>query len=159
MLAENTFKKTVAVMSQAGGFEVDADWARAVYRIMAQDFTDDNFENVCMKILRGEKFYGKPPAVEVFYRYLDQPSHEESDRIEARKIFVEALDWFSSEKMKGLDGAHLAAVRMVDAPGEVWWSVRRPDYPRSRQKVLDEIMSHYDGEARVERGREIQGPA
>ena len=122
------------------------------YRTLKNDFTDDEFEDICVKMAKKENAYGKYPKMHLFYQ--NKPSKKEIEDSTMTNVFNTNFNTLSTELLKNFstftgEGLHPHFKRCLDASGgfaELWRLVHDLDMPKSIANIRKDFeRNFFDG--------------
>ena len=67
MLSKNTFEKCISNLCYFGGVSIDPTKNSLLYKMMQNDFDDQEFKDICYDICKTEDLYNKYPIPKMFY--------------------------------------------------------------------------------------------
>jgi hypothetical protein len=161
MLSELFFDKCFTVLLDFYQVPVDEKKSRMFYKLMANDFTDIEFQNICSDICKTENLFGKYPTPVMFY---SRKITKDDISVIACDDFLLKVDIYLSsnyicdgDKEKFINGLTQTEKNVLARYGGIsslWKSCHREDYSRSIDNVLNELredfMNIYRLEAKID---------
>ena len=90
MLNLKTYVDGIAKIAGAGSFAPAKSQVEAIFEILKNDFSDEDFQFACEQIVKNEALYDKIPCPAVFYGYIK--------KLEKDRALAEALKWIDESR-------------------------------------------------------------
>ena len=68
MMGKKKFLKSLSLVLDSNGININSGNPVAMYNLMCEDFTDDEFKQICEIVAKEEELYGKYPIPNMFYK-------------------------------------------------------------------------------------------
>lgn len=152
MISREVFTRQMQEIQSLLGIEAKPDYLMVMYKYLANDFTDEEFQRISIKVMQNEDLYGKMPTVRHFTKYLNKPSKDE-EREAQKQAFLEKvsnylqLDYvmnYDREKFKNITELESRVLRSNGGLSEMWSRVHNLDYPCKISTIIKELSEFYD---------------
>jgi hypothetical protein len=131
--------------------ESDENRTKALYELMKNDFTDDEFQKASERICKEETLYNKYPTPPMFYK--QKATREEKCTIECQKFLDKVEDYLTlgfvpsdwkQEFIDGLTEAEGSVLQTFGGISALWTDCHRDDMPRSVSNILKDLRTVFN---------------
>lgn len=153
MMDMSKFKKAMSRLVTIKNIEINKAMNDALYELMQDDFTDEEFEGLCVYIVKHENLYNKYPDPTLFYKHKQKkPSPKQIEDARVMSEFVEFFDELvenltsrcSAYSGVGLNGLQKRTLQAFGGFNDLWRSVNRDDgYARSISSLKRDMQQFY----------------
>ena len=153
MISREVFTRQMQEIQSLLGVEAKPDYLMVMYKYLANEFTDEEFQKVCLLVMQNEDLYGKMPTVRHFTKYLPkQPTADEEREAKKQALLEKVSDYlmadfitdYERKKFEGISELESRTLRANGGLSEMWGRVHNPDYPAKVSTILRELSQFYD---------------
>lgn len=153
MISREVFTRQMQEIQSLLGIEAKPDYLMVMYKYLANEFTDEEFQKVSLLVMQNEDLYGKMPTVRHFTKYLPKQPTEDEEREAKKQAFLEKvsdylqLDYvmdYDRQKFNNITELESRALRINGGLSEMWSRVHNLDYPCKISTILKELSEFYD---------------
>lgn len=153
MISKQIFKQQMMEITSLLGIDSTPNYFLALYKHIANEFTDEEFINACHQVMINEDLYGKMPTARHFTKYLPKQPTEDDEREAKKQAFLEKvsnylmLDFvmdYDRRKFDNITELESRALRVNGGLSEMWSRVHNLDYPCKISTIIKELGEFYD---------------
>ena len=153
MISREVFTRQMQEIQSLLGIEAKPDYLMVMYKYLANEFTDDEFQKVSLLVMQNEDLYGKMPTVRNFTKYLPKQPTEDEEREAKKQAFLEKvsdylqLDFvmdYDRQKFANISELESRVLRSNGGLSEMWSRVHNQDYPCKISTIIKELSEFYD---------------
>lgn len=153
MISREVFTRQMQEIQSLLGVEAKPDYLMVMYKYLANEFTDEEFQKVSLLVMQNEDLYGKMPTVRHFTKYLPKQPTDDEEREAKKQAFLEKvsdylmLDFvmdYDRRKFDDITELESRALRVNGGLSEMWSRVHNLDYPCKISTIIKELSDFYD---------------
>jgi hypothetical protein len=153
MISEKVFDQQMKEFQALLGVEAKPEYLLALYKHLANEFSDAEFMEVSHKVLTEEELYGRMPTVRHFTKYLPKKITDDEFREAKKQAFLEKvsdylqLDYvmdYDRQKFNNISELESRALRANGGLSEMYQRVHSYDYPCKISTIIKELSDFYD---------------
>lgn len=147
MLNKKIFMTKTIQIAELKGLNLSENYAKSMYNLIKDDFTDEEFTQICNFILKNEELYNKMPEPRHFYKHKTQPKQISSE--EEASVQWEMANGICEGKTNSLTN------KILDSMGDNYGSWRwrmNPEHPHHtpanwlRKEFIERYTAAINGE-------------
>ena len=141
------------------------DKSASYFKMMKDDFTNEEFDGICRDICKTEKLYNKYPDICLFYQRKPQSTHFDQMQTEKQKFLGRVGDYLGPGFVSSYDRKEFAEniteneMRVLQRHGGIaalWESCHREDYARSVDSILRNLADDFEALWQAENKNKLQ---
>jgi len=161
-MRNETFKKSLLTIFEMNNITAKPEWFTTLWKLLRDDFTDEEFNYSCECILKNEVLYNKPPPPNMFYKYKPKTELTECDNIAiACRAFIDNVSGYlgcsfvttiqKTQFANNLTETEERVLKSFGGISELWTQTNREDgYRRSLDKLLKELAVSFTDNCRID---------
>ena len=151
MLSKNVFLNCMGMILVANDIEPKENTTKALYDLMKNDFTDNEFEIVCERICKEEQLYNHYPPAVMFYKYKTNDSDRCSvecqnflDKVEDYLNLNFVPSFYKEDFLNSLTDNERRAMQGFGGISTLWSDCHRDSMPRSKTSILKDLRESFE---------------
>jgi hypothetical protein len=131
--------------------ESDENRTKALYELMKNDFTDDEFQKASERICKAETLFNKYPTPPMFYK--QKATRDDKCFVECQKFLDKVEDYLTlgfvpsdwkQEFIDSLTETEGSVLQTFGGISTLWTDCHRDDMPRSISNILKDLRSVFN---------------